>query len=69
VSFAATPAIDSAGIGGLIATRTTVTRRGNRLELLHAPPRVHDVLSQTFVPTLFEIEGDEERTRTSFGPA
>ena len=69
VNFAAVPAIDSAGIGELIATYTMVTRRGNRLKLLHTPSRVHDVLQLTFVLTLFEIYDDEESALSSFGTA
>jgi anti-sigma B factor antagonist len=67
VSFAAVPAIDSAGIGELIATYTTVSRRSNRLKLLHTPSRVHDILQLTFVLTLFEVYDDEERALSSFG--
>ena len=69
VSFAAVPAIDSAGIGELIAAYTTVTRRGSRLKLLHTPSRVHDVLQLTFVRTLFEVFDDENSALSSFGSA
>jgi len=69
VSFAAVPAIDSAGIGELIAAYTTVSRRGSRLKLLHTPSRVHDVLQLTFVLTLFEVYDDEDLAVSSFGRA
>jgi anti-sigma B factor antagonist len=69
VDFAAVPMIDSAGIGELMATHSTATRRGGRLKLLHTPSRVHDVLQLTFVLTLFEVFDDEDRAVSSFGTA
>ena len=69
VDFAEVPMIDSAGIGELMATYSTATRRGSRLKLLHTPSRVHDVLQLTFVLTLFEVFDDEDRAVSSFGTA
>ena len=37
-------AIDSSGIGEMVACYTTVTKRGGQLKLMHLSPKINDIL-------------------------
>jgi anti-sigma B factor antagonist len=69
VSMEHVPLIDSAGIGQLLAARTTVMNRGGSLKLLRLPPTVHDLLQITQLLTIFEVHDDEEQAIASFAPS
>jgi anti-anti-sigma factor len=59
-------AIDSTGLGVLVASLTTAHRLGGALKLLHPSPRVADVLEITQADRLFEIFDDEDLALQSF---
>jgi anti-sigma B factor antagonist len=55
------PYIDSAGLGEVVRTYTTVSRQGGSLKLLHLTKRIQDLLAITKLLTVFEtfdIEAD-----------
>ena len=61
------PYIDSAGLGEIVRTYTTVSRQGGSLKLLNLTKRITDLLSITKLLTVFdtfEAEGDAVK---SFG--
>lgn len=58
--------IDSAGIGELVSSFTTVTGQGGQLKLLNLTKRVHDLLQITKLYTVFEIYDDEAKAVRSF---
>jgi anti-sigma B factor antagonist len=62
------PLIDSAGIGRLLAARTTAVNRGGSLKLLRLPPTMHDLLQVTQLLTIFDVFDDEEEAIASFAP-
>ena len=60
------PLIDSAGIGQLLAARTTAINRGGNLKLLRLPPAMHDLLQITQLLTIFEVHDEEDAAIASF---
>src|ERR671936_2929237 len=48
------PHIDSAGLGEIVRTYTTVSRQGGKLKLLNLTKRIQDLLSITKLLTVFE---------------
>ena len=55
------PYVDSAGLGEIVRTYTTVSRQGGSLKLLNLTKRITDLLSITKLLTVFETfdsEGD-----------
>ncbi len=55
------PYIDSAGLGEIVRTYTTVSRQGGQLKLVNLTKRITDLLSITKLLTVFETfdaEGD-----------
>ena len=52
-------AIDSSGIGEMVACYTTVTKRGGQLKLMHLSPKINDILQVTQLITVFEVFDDE----------
>ena len=59
------PYIDSAGLGEIVRTYTTVSRQGGKLKLLNLTKRITDLLSITKLLTVFETfeaEGDAVRS-------
>jgi anti-sigma B factor antagonist len=59
------PYIDSAGLGEIVRTYTTVSRQGGSLKLLNLTKRITDLLSITKLLTVFETfeaEGDAVRS-------
>jgi anti-sigma B factor antagonist len=63
------PIIDSAGIGLLLASRTTAMNRGGSLKLLRLPPAMHDLLQAIHLLTIFEVYDDEDDALASFAPS
>ncbi len=53
-------AIDSSGIGEMVAAYTTVARRGGRLALARLSRKIDDVLQVTQLVTVFDIFDDPE---------
>ena len=62
------PYIDSAGLGEIVRTYTTVSRQGGSLKLLNLTKRIEDLLSITKLLTVFETF-DTERRRSRASPA
>jgi len=60
------PYIDSAGLGEIVRTYTTVSRQGGSLKLLNLTKRIEDLLSITKLLTVFETFDTEPEAIKSF---
>ena len=60
------PYIDSAGLGEVVRTHTTVSRQGGSLKLLNLTKRIEDLLSITKLLTVFESYDNEADAVRSF---
>ena len=60
------PYIDSAGLGEIVRTYTTVSRQGGKLKLLNLTKRIQDLLAITKLLTVFETYDTEKEAITSF---
>jgi anti-sigma B factor antagonist len=60
------PYIDSAGLGEVVRTYTTVSRQGGSLKLLNLTKRITDLLSITKLLTVFETFESENEAVQSF---
>ena len=60
------PYIDSAGLGEIVRTFTTVSRQGGKLKLLNLTKRIEDLLSITKLLTVFETFESEPEAIKSF---
>ena len=63
------PYIDSAGLGEIVRTYTTVSRQGGSLKLLGLTKRITDLLSITKLLTVFETYESESDAVRSFSAA
>ena len=54
LNLAGVPYIDSAGLGEIVRTYTTVSRQGGALKLLSLTKRIQDLLAITKLLTIFE---------------
>ena len=61
------PYIDSAGLGEIVRTYTTVSRQGGKLKLLNLTKRIQDLLAITKLLTVFETYESEPDAIRSFG--
>ena len=61
------PYIDSAGLGEIVRTYTTVSRQGGKLRLLNLTKRIQDLLAITKLLTVFETYESEPDAIKSFG--
>jgi anti-sigma B factor antagonist len=61
------PYIDSAGLGEIVRTYTTVGRQGGSLKLLNLTKRITDLLSITKLLTVFDTFDSEGEAVNSFG--
>jgi anti-sigma B factor antagonist len=59
--------IDSAGVGELVSTFTSVTNRGGQLRLLHLTKKIKELLTITKLLTIFQAFEDEQETIASLG--
>jgi anti-sigma B factor antagonist len=66
LNLAAVPYIDSAGLGEVVRTYTTVSRQGGSLKLLNLTKRITDLLSITKLLTVFETFDSENEAVRSF---
>jgi len=65
LNLADVPYIDSAGLGEVVRTYTTVSRQGGSLKLLNLTKRITDLLSITKLLTVFEtFESEPEAVRS-----
>jgi len=60
------PYIDSAGLGEVVRTYTTVSRQGGSLKLLNLTKRIEDLLSITKLLTVFDTFDSEAEAIQSF---
>jgi anti-sigma B factor antagonist len=60
------PYIDSAGLGEVVRTYTTVSRQGGSLKLLNLTKRIEDLLSITKLLTVFETYDSEAEAVQSY---
>ncbi len=59
------PYIDSAGLGEIVRTYTTVSRQRGKLKLLNLTKRIQDLLSITKLITVFDtFESEDEAVRS-----
>jgi anti-sigma B factor antagonist len=66
LNLAGVPYIDSAGLGEIVRTYTTVSRQGGNLKLLGLTKRITDLLSITKLLTVFETFESENDAVRSF---
>jgi len=69
LNLADVPYIDSAGLGEIVRTYTTVSRQGGSLKLLNLTKRITDLLSITKLLTVFETFESEGDAVKSFAAA
>ena len=69
LNLADVPYIDSAGLGEVVRTYTTVSRQGGSLKLLNLTKRITDLLSITKLLTVFETFDSENDAVRSFAAA
>ena len=66
LNLEAVPYIDSAGLGEIVRTYTTVSRQGGNLKLVNLTKRITDLLSITKLLTVFETFDNEPEALKSF---
>ena len=66
LNLAEVPYIDSAGLGEIVRTYTTVSRQGGQLKLLNLTKRITDLLSITKLLTVFDTFEAEQEALNSF---
>jgi len=66
LNLADVPYIDSAGLGEIVRTYTTISRQGGQLKLVHLTKRITDLLSITKLLTVFETFDTEAEALKSF---
>ena len=66
LNLAEVPYIDSAGLGGVVSTYTTISRQGGQLKLVNLTKRITDLLSITKLLTVFETFDSEAEAIKSF---
>ena len=66
LNLAEVPYIDSAGLGEIVRTYTTVSRQGGSLKLLNLTKRITDLLAITKLLTVFETFESENDAIKSF---
>ena len=69
LNLAGVPYIDSAGLGEVVRTYTTVSRQGGSLKLLNLTKRISDLLSITKLLTVFDTFDSEADAVRSFSSA
>ena len=60
------PYVDSAGLGEIFRTYTTVSRQGGNLKLLNLTKRIEDLLAITKLLTVFDTYESEQEALDSF---
>ena len=60
------PYIDSAGLGEIVRTYTSISRQGGRLKLLNVSKRIQDLLVITKLITIFDSYDGEAEAVKSF---
>jgi anti-sigma B factor antagonist len=60
--------IDSAGLGELVRTHSTLQRQGGQLKMINLSQKVYDLLKATTLHKVFDVHQDEDSAIQSFGP-
>lgn len=60
------PYIDSAGLGEIVRTYTSISRQGGKLKLLNVTKRIYDLLVITKLVTIFDSYENEDDAIRSF---
>ncbi len=60
--------VDSAGLGELVRTHTTVQKQGGQLKMVNLQPKVRELLKATSLHKVFDVQNDEASAIQSFGP-
>src|SRR6266481_4977980 len=66
LNLAGVPYVDSAGLGEIVRTYTTVSRQGGSMKLLNLTKRITDLLAITKLLTVFETFDTESEAIKSF---
>jgi anti-sigma B factor antagonist len=66
LNLAEVPYVDSAGLGEIVRTYTTVSRKGGKLKLLNLTKKIEDLLSITKLLTVFETYESEDEAVKSY---
>ena len=66
LNLAEVPYVDSAGLGEIVRTYTTVSRQGGSLKLLNLTKRITDLLAITKLLTVFDTYESEAEAVSSF---
>jgi anti-sigma B factor antagonist len=66
LNLAGVPYIDSAGLGEIVGSYTTVSRQGGSLKLLNLTKKITDLLAITKLLTVFETFDSEDEAVRSF---
>ena len=66
LNLAGVPYIDSAGLGEIVGSYTTVSRQGGSLKLLNLTKKITDLLAITKLLTVFETLDSEDEAVRSF---
>jgi anti-sigma B factor antagonist len=66
LNLAQVPYVDSAGLGAVVRTYTTVSRQGGSLKLVNLTKRITDLLAITKLLTVFETFESETDAVRSF---
>ena len=69
LNLAGVPYIDSAGLGEIVRTYTTISRQGGSLKLLNLTKRITDLLAITKLLTVFDTYDTEADAVRSFSSA
>ena len=65
LNLEAVPYIDSAGLGEIVRTYTSISRQGGKLKLLNVSKRIYDLLVITKLVTIFDsYEGEAEAVKS-----
>jgi anti-sigma B factor antagonist len=59
--------VDSAGLGELVRSHTSIRNHGGQLKIVNPSKNVHDLLRMTKLDRVFDIEQDEASALNSFG--
>jgi anti-sigma B factor antagonist len=60
--------VDSAGIGELVRTHTTLQKQGGQLKIANLNEKVQELLKATSLHKVFDVHEDEASALQSFGP-
>ena len=66
INFGGVPYVDSAGLGEIVRTYTTVSRQGGQLKLVNLTKRITDLLMITKLLTVFETFESEQDALKSY---